>query len=167
MDWYKNNGVQFFRFSLILAAGWGFGLCEMDLRSMQGPIMIIGMKLLTVIMRRTLDDRPVGLALFLHYCLSPSSAVFGPIVPYDDFKAKVFNQKFSLPLGQLLRTIVATFLTFITANCICQSVEWVSSTEGVQPYHIVSVYPDIHDLLNKTSSCRDSSRPTNTHWSSG
>lgn len=105
----------------------------MDLRPIQGPLMILAMKVICVVMSSGSNDLP----MFLHYCLCPSSAVFGPIIPFEDFRKNVFQPRFSLPIGPIISGITATFLTFITANCICQSVEWVS-TEDVAPYHIVS-----------------------------
>lgn len=98
--------------------------------------MIATMKVVCVLMSDTVGNS-VDLSLFLHYCLSPSSVVFGPIVAFDEFRVKVFQPRCSFPLRSLLNTLTSTFLTFITANCICQSVEWAYAGEDVPPYHIV------------------------------
>lgn len=102
---------------------------------MQGPLMIFAMKLVCVIMSSGLPE----LSMFLHYCLSPSSAIFGPIIPFDEFRAKIFRPRFSISLRPLMNAVTGTFLTFITANCICQSVEWVYTGDDLPPYHVVSV----------------------------
>ena len=99
--------------------------------------MIIAMKSFVVSCADKKDS--VNFPMFLHYCLSPSSVVFGPMVTYDEFQAKVFSHRFSLSIRPLLSGLMGTFLTFITSNCICQSVEWAYTGEDIPPYHIVSL----------------------------
>lgn len=96
--------------------------------------MIAAMKVISVFMSGS--NRSLDLLSFLHYCLSPSTVVFGPIIPYGDFEKGVFQSRFSLPLQAVLKALFATFFTFITANCVCQSVEWAYAGDDVPPYHI-------------------------------
>lgn len=127
----------FLSFSSLVATGWVTEMYTIELRPLQGPLMIVAMKVLSVYMSKA-PRKSIKVDLFLHYCLSPSSVVFGPIVPFDDFQQRIFQAKFSLPFRSLLNGITSTFLTFIAANCVCQSVEWAYTGQDVAPYHIVS-----------------------------
>lgn len=129
--------------------------------------MILAMKCISILDTR--KSRPEFL-LFLHYSFSPSSVIFGPIIPFDDFQREILRRRvFSLRVRSALGTITGAFLTFITANCICQSVEWVS-TEDIPPFHIASLHSYFIVILsiNKYNPLIFSAfyGPTKTRWSS-